>query len=275
MIAKIRMNVPESFIEVEIDEYRNGRFKKYTVEEANRLLTRANPMDGSEDLSLGFSLDLPNTIGIFAPGPNIKFEFHGVQQSFMGGKIPYDRIINDAMASVILRDTFLSRIRAVRSWTDQQIEVRCEKVDLDKFGKFDAESRKLFLDGDGKMQVLVQYIMTKGPRPMPNIEIFINGVRCENRRDRPPKDLRWSTEEIVAKGAIGGSPSQSDHCSIFTPHSSVYQYGKWKSPITSIGGEIDYGGNLQAIERALNKRIADFRMNVTNLIKVDVNVARR
>ncbi len=274
MIVKIRMLVPDSFIEIEIDEYRNGRFKKYTAKEANRLLTRANSVEEPENRPTGSYLDLPNTIGIFAPGPSIKFEYQGVQKSFTG-EIPYEEILDNRIDPIILRDVFLKRIKAVRSWTDQQIEVKCERVDPGKLGIFSEESRRLFSEEKGKLHVLVQYLMTGGPNPMPNIEIFINGRLCENRRNRPPKDLRESTEYIVAKGANGEVIHPHDHLSIFTPRGPTYHYGTWKSHIIVMGGEIDYGGNQRDIERALSERIAYFRKNVTDLIRVDMSFARR
>lgn len=270
-MVKINMNVPESFIEVEIDEFRNGKFNKYSAIEANHLLTRANPVVYSEGLQQGSHLHIPNAIGIFASGPNVKFEYQDIQKEFAFKKIPYQDILDCPAALLDLRSTFLERIRAVRGWTDQQIEVKCSRVGPEKLGIFDEESRDLFSEGDGKLHVLVQYLMTNGPKQTPNINIFINGNLCKNRMDNRPKDLRWSTEEIVAKGAIGRAQSLNDHLSIFTPESPMYQYGKWKT--ITMGMDINYNGDLRAIEQALKYRILNFRKEVTNRINVDVRFA--
>jgi hypothetical protein len=232
-------------------------------------------VDCTEDWPPGDYLDFPNAIGIFAPGPKVEFEYQGVRKPFTFGKIPYEKVADGTVPPHYLSDVFLTRIKAIRSWTDQQIEVKCERVGLERFGKFDDESRKLFLEGDGKMHVLVQYLITEGPKHIPNIEIFINGVLCENRRNRPPKDLRESTEYIVAKGAKGGEMSRIDPFSIFTPRSPIYHYGEWKSSTIVIGGKIDYNDSQQKIERALSKRIGYFRMNVTSQIEVDVSTVRQ
>lgn len=273
MIIKINMKVPESFIEVEIDEYRNGRFSTHTATEANLLLTRANPVVESEGLQQGSYLHIPNAIGIFASGPNVKFEYQDVQKEFKFEKIPYEDILDYPAALRNLHSIYLERIRTVRGWTDQQLDVKCSKVGPERLGIFSEDSSKLFSEGDGKLHVLVQYLMTKGPKPIPNIDIFINGILCNNRIDRRPKDLRWSTEEIVAKGAIGGAQSMDDHLSISTPESPKYQYGKWET--TTFGMEIDYNGDQNALERALRNRILDFRREVTNRIGVKVNIAQR
>lgn len=272
MIVRIIMNVPESFIEVEIDEYRNGRFNTYTATEANQLLTRANPVVESESLQQGGHLHIPNAIGIFASGPNVKFEYQDIQKEFTFKKIPYENILDYPDALRNLHSIFLERIGAVRGWTDQQIEVKCSKVGLEKLGIFDEESRNLFSEGDGKLHVLVQYLMTKGPKQIPNIKIFINEILCKNAMDSRPKDLRWSTEDIVAKGAIGKAQSLNDHLSIFTPESPMYRYGEWKT--ITMGMDINYDGDLRAIEQALKYRILNFRKEVTNRINVDVRLAR-
>lgn len=154
MIVKIRIGETDPFIGVEIDEYMNNRFKKYTAEEASLLLTRADAVDYTKNRPPGSYIDYPDTVGIFAPVPEVEFEYQGIRRPFGFGKIPYDTIIEGIVSTRALNNAFLERIKAVRSWTDQQIETRCEKVNAENLGKFDEESSKLFSKGEGNLQVL-------------------------------------------------------------------------------------------------------------------------
>ncbi len=75
MDVKVRIGDSESFIDVDIDENRNGKFRSVAAEEANRLLTRADVVDESTENRPCDSFGSKNRIALcemVSPGTDAK-----------------------------------------------------------------------------------------------------------------------------------------------------------------------------------------------------------